>query len=254
MKNTTDSSKSPLHQNHQAATCTSTHKARHALLHYGVKGTRQTTRKKAPRESLGEKPRPEAVAIGQMTYLEKYKGIEPLIIDMARAYAGETNDKLHLRGRDNEDLLQEFIVCGWTAWKEYRPGALSLKAYITTCLSRQQIDLIRKYTRDCRKAFLYETQEPEERDGECTPSLWDTCTEPSDIVGKVHVEDIISHFTPRQQGIALLLLDGKSLKDIAASTGLTVGLVRAEKRKIQQKVKNLYGGEHVFGECDEQID
>ena len=189
-----------------------------------------------------------------MVNTSKYSGIDGIIIATAARFARSIDEELRLHQQDDEDIFHELIIAGLALQKNYRPGEVSEETYIFRGMRNIRIDIIRKYTRDCRKAYLYreQSEQPVKDDGDVSVPQAEPADDP-DVVSQVHMEDLIKQLSPLQQKIVRMSIEEKSLSQIAKALGCSIAAVRWEKAKIKEKIEKLWPDRHKNGAHDEEL-
>ena len=178
-----------------------------------------------------------------MTSTQSYQEIPEFIMVDAARFADMIDLRLRLYRRDQEDIFHELVRSGYESLAKYSSGTASEHTYVYRVMQLCASQIISRYNRNCRKTFLFEEQYPEDEEyGNRTVTPTSDSGYFPDIVGKVHVRDILSRFSRLQRKIAELAMEGNSCSEIVAELGISTAAVNSQKRKMRKIVKNLHSG------------
>ena len=136
---------------------------------------------------------------------------------------------------DAEDLVQEIFSDVWKSAKRFDPSIASETTFVSMIARRRIVDYIRRATRRPSQAPF---------DGTAEHAAHATTQSPSDA-GQVHQESqqvlrVLQSLRPeRRQTIELSVIQGLSHSQIAESTGMPLGTVKAHLRRGLEEVRQV---------------
>lgn len=136
---------------------------------------------------------------------------------------------------DEHDLYQEMCLYLWQEYSEGLPIGINESYVIKGC----EFHLLNYLRKGRRKAWLVSIDEPISAEGEM---LKDIIADPrssflSDLDSRLTIDDIKSkNLSPKEEKVLSLLVQGNTVREIAAQLGISHVMVVKHKKNIMKKV------------------